>query len=411
MYAAIKELVPDAAFSIFTGDIVDHAIWNTSQEYNTEEINSAYKLMSETLGTVYATAGNHEASPVNAFQPNSVGNSIQWAYDLFTNNWSGWIGTDAAAEVKKIGAYSTKIANGNLRIISINTNFNYRTNFWLYQEPLITDPDGQLAWLVGELDAAEKVGENVYIVGHMPTGGGDAFRHGSHYLDEIYNRYSSTIAAMFFGHTHLDHWEITYSDYDNQSADTALVTSYICPSLTPTNGMPAFRVYDVDPDTFSVLDATTYIADMTNPDFQTTGPVWTKYYSAKDVYGPAVSPPVTDASAELTPGFWHQVTELFESDDAAFQAYYGRKSRGWNVAACTGDCKTDEICQLRAGRTENDCYVPSPGFHFNKRSENKEQERDECGISVSRATLNALVVRKDVLKHLQNRFNAARISA
>jgi len=34
MYRAIKELVPDAAFSIFTGDIVDHAVWNTSQLYN-----------------------------------------------------------------------------------------------------------------------------------------------------------------------------------------------------------------------------------------------------------------------------------------------------------------------------------------------------------------------------------------
>lgn len=35
MYDAINKIVPDAAFTIFTGDIVDHAIWNTSQTYNT----------------------------------------------------------------------------------------------------------------------------------------------------------------------------------------------------------------------------------------------------------------------------------------------------------------------------------------------------------------------------------------
>lgn len=35
MYDAINSIVPDAAFTIFTGDIVDHAIWNTSQPYNT----------------------------------------------------------------------------------------------------------------------------------------------------------------------------------------------------------------------------------------------------------------------------------------------------------------------------------------------------------------------------------------
>lgn len=34
MYRAIRELVPDAAFAIFTGDIVDHAVWNTSRRYN-----------------------------------------------------------------------------------------------------------------------------------------------------------------------------------------------------------------------------------------------------------------------------------------------------------------------------------------------------------------------------------------
>lgn len=34
MYKAIAELVPDVAFSVFTGDIVDHTIWNTSKPYN-----------------------------------------------------------------------------------------------------------------------------------------------------------------------------------------------------------------------------------------------------------------------------------------------------------------------------------------------------------------------------------------
>lgn len=37
MYAAIKEIVPDAAFTVFTGDIVDHAVWNTSKPYNEEQ--------------------------------------------------------------------------------------------------------------------------------------------------------------------------------------------------------------------------------------------------------------------------------------------------------------------------------------------------------------------------------------
>jgi sphingomyelin phosphodiesterase len=35
MYNAIKTIVPDAKFTLFTGDIVDHAVWETSKSQNT----------------------------------------------------------------------------------------------------------------------------------------------------------------------------------------------------------------------------------------------------------------------------------------------------------------------------------------------------------------------------------------
>ncbi|KAF5017208.1 hypothetical protein F66182_10888, partial [Fusarium sp. NRRL 66182] len=63
MYEAIKELVPDAAFTIFTGDVVDHAIWNTTWDYNEHQIIASYEHMDKHLGIVYGTAGNHEAHP------------------------------------------------------------------------------------------------------------------------------------------------------------------------------------------------------------------------------------------------------------------------------------------------------------------------------------------------------------
>lgn len=36
MLSAINELVPDAAFGIFTGDMVHSVIWNTSRSLNEE---------------------------------------------------------------------------------------------------------------------------------------------------------------------------------------------------------------------------------------------------------------------------------------------------------------------------------------------------------------------------------------
>ncbi|KAI5461391.1 Metallo-dependent phosphatase-like protein [Mariannaea sp. PMI_226] len=403
MYDAIQKIVPDAAFTIFTGDIVDHAVWNTSQSYNTQQITNAYGLMSDSLGTVYGTAGNHEASPANAFQPNSVGSSSQWVYNLLSGIWTQWIGAEGKADSQALGSYSVKHPGGNLRIISLSTNMYYRQNYWLYRKTMVQDPNNQIAWLVKELDAAEKANERVFIIGHMPFGDSDSFHSQSNYLDQVVNRYSATISAMFFGHTHDDQFQISYSDWSNRKFSNALVASYIGPSLTPTAGMPAFRVYDVDPVTFAVLDSTTYIADMTSSAFQTTGPEWKKYYSAKEAYGSLLSPPVTDSSSELTGAFWHNVTALFESNDTAYQAYRSRKSRGWKSDSCTGTCKTNEICQLRAARSENNCYTPSLGVHFSKRSLDPARERDECGISVGRATFNAMGVKKELLDVLQKR--------
>lgn len=423
MYQAIKETVPDAALTLFTGDIVDHAIWNTSQPYNEKQISDAYGHMSQYLGLVYGTAGNHEANPTNAFPPKSISNSSQWVYDALSDEWTRWVGVAAESQIQSIGAYSTRYPSGNLRIISLNTNFYYRMNFWLYQEELERDPDGQVQWLVNELDAAEKAGERVYIIGHMPPGEGDAFHAGSNYIDQVVNRYSTTIAAMFFGHTHVDHFEISYSDYNSRDASHAVMTSYICPSLTPTSGMPSFRVYDVDPETFAVLDTTTYIADMTDTAFQTTGPVWKKSYSAKETYGSRLSPPVTDPGAELTPAFWHNVTALFESSSDLFDKYISLKSRGWSVEPCTGECKTLELCKLRAARSENNCVVVSPGLHLSKRSSDElrghghdhghgHQEHDhECGMSAGMKVLSSLAVRKDLLDELETKYNEFKAKA
>lgn len=40
MYRAIKEAVPDVAFALFTGDIVDHTVWNTTKESNVDDSKS-----------------------------------------------------------------------------------------------------------------------------------------------------------------------------------------------------------------------------------------------------------------------------------------------------------------------------------------------------------------------------------
>ncbi|PHH91104.1 hypothetical protein CDD83_1627 [Cordyceps sp. RAO-2017] len=396
MYRAIEKVAPDAAFTIFTGDIVERALWQTTQPSNQDRIVWAYGNMSRYFDLVYGVVGNHEQSPVNLFplqEPAPAGQGAQWLYRTLSREWGRWTGRRAAEQARALGHYSVKYPHGNLRIISLNTNYYYRDNFWVYEDPLERDPMGQFAWLVGELDAAERAAENVYIIGHLPMGDQDAFHHTSNYFDQIVRRYAATIAAMFFGHTHVDEFELHYADYAHRSARNALVTSYICPSVTPSDGMPAFRVYEVDPDTFAVLDVVTYRTDMEDAAFQ-AGPRWTKYYSAKEAYGPAVRPPVRDPRLELTPAFWHGLTEEMDRDQRLFDSYYRRKSRGWNAEPCTGQCKKTEICQLRAGRSQDNCRGDVLGFHF-KRDDaghppGPQHAHHSCGSTVGTQTLRAL---------------------
>lgn len=199
MYKAIQRLVPDAAFSIFTGDIVDHAVWNTTEIQNTLDVTNAYDRMAAAGMLVYGAVGNHEASPANSYPPLAVDSSMQWLYDVLSSSWARWVGTRATDITRMFGAYSAKYPYGNLRVISLSTNLYYVHNYWLYEEPMEKDPSGQLAWLIGELDAAEKAGERVYIIGHMALGARDAFHDASNYFDQIVNRYEATIAALFFG--------------------------------------------------------------------------------------------------------------------------------------------------------------------------------------------------------------------
>ncbi|KAI1806376.1 sphingomyelin phosphodiesterase [Daldinia bambusicola] len=432
MYAAIQAVAPDAAFAVFTGDIVDHAVWNTSESQNAFNIGDAYGRMARAGLRVYGTAGNHEASPANSFPPTPAdddrndsggstgndGNAAQWLYDLLSATWSRWIGSRAAATTREFGAYSVRHASGKdgagkLRVISLSTNLYYGHNYWLYEEPMQRDPSGQLAWLVSELDAAEKEGERVYIIGHMPMGSHDAFHDGSNYFDQVVRRYEGTIAAMFFGHTHFDEFELSYADNSNKSHSNALVTSYIAPSMTPISGHPAFRVYTVDPVTFGVLDATTYVANVSDPSFSSSsssrsGPKWTKYYSAREAYAPLVGTSEKDVE-ELTPAFWHNVTLALERNETAFAEYFARRRRGWAVGDCDEKCRRVEVCKLRAARAEDNCVPPGLRLDSKNSNNNGEEGEDngqvgwvenECEGSVVRDTLRNLVLDTDMLRLL-----------
>lgn len=413
MYAAIQDVASDAAFAIFTGDVVEGAVWLVTEKENTDDIDDAYQnRMQSTFPLLYGTTGNHEAAPVNSFPPDTINTTIssQWVYDTLSSDWETWIGAEAATTADQYGAYAVNYSS-SLKVISMNSNFYYTQNFWLFEATMQYDPYGQLAWLVSELQQSEDVGQNVWIIAHMPMGSSSALHDGSNYFQQIVDRYSATIAAMFFGHTHKDEFEISYSNYTNRNFANAIAMSYIAPAMTPTSGNPSFRVYSVDPVTFGVLDFTEYIANLSASGYQ-DGPTWEVYYSAKETYGSLLTPPATESLVEMTPAFWHNVTEVFQSNDTAFQQYYARKNRGYSASTCTGTCITDEICQLQSGEAQYNCVEVTPGINLRKSRLAKRSDgtpsaaEDDCDKSVPSNLFSAAVANFTLLDHVVSTLKA-----
>lgn len=188
MMKAINEYAGDAEALLFTGDVVDHAVWLSTQDIVTDSVEKMYASMLQSLPMpVYGAIGNHDVHPTNAFA-RSGGSSSQWALDLHERVWEPYIGHQEAhrSATHQSGSYSILHPKTNLRIISYNSNFAYKANFWLYDsdrwEP---DSNGLFSWLAGELQGAETRGERVWIVSHMAPGAGDYMQDSSAVFDQV----------------------------------------------------------------------------------------------------------------------------------------------------------------------------------------------------------------------------------
>ncbi|KZT08514.1 sphingomyelin phosphodiesterase [Laetiporus sulphureus 93-53] len=370
MLDAAENFGAGAKFSIFTGDVIDHAVWDVDENGVSRDMQVFSDQMATKLSApLFPALGNHESAPTNSFPRNTTEHEItaEWVFNAQRAGWSQWIGPNATEQIRHYsGSYSTVAPSMDLRIISVNTQYWYKQNFWLYDsDEHQPDPNGILAFLVEELQAAEDAGERAWIIAHMPPGRGDVMRDQSVYFDQVLQRYKNTIVGQFYGHTHADEFAIGYSNYSERTAANAIGVAMIGPAMTPMSGNPAFKVYDVDPDTFEIMDAKTYYTSIFDPEHQ-LHPKWHLLYSARETYGPLVPSFSDRPDAPLNPAFWHDLTEVFRTNDRAFQMYIAHKPRGREFVwgSCEGACKEGTLCEMRTLRSDVCGKVSGPVFHL-----------------------------------------------
>ncbi|XP_049528874.1 sphingomyelin phosphodiesterase [Dermacentor silvarum] len=337
-------------FAYWTGDLPPHDVWRITRAANFENFETTVSTIAKRLPgiTVYPVVGNHEAVPPNMFpetehrDPQHAEKS-QWLYDTLAEDWKVWLPEDALATVRRAGYYVAKPREG-LRLISLNTNFCYNFNFWLFVNS--TDPGNQLRWLVDELLDAERVGDKVHLIGHIPPGLPDCLDTWSAMFHRIVERFSSTVVGQFYGHTHYDEAIVYYSSVDRSRP---FGVAFVAPSVTTYTFLnPAYRIYEVDSESKLVTRHETYCMNVTEANQNDGEPRWRLEYSTDDL-----------GLAHVGHEEWAALIRAMEADQSRFDQYVGYTTRlGDQETKCDDECRERLLCRCRTDRAHD--YTACP---------------------------------------------------
>ncbi|SCU85142.1 LAME_0D00276g1_1 [Lachancea meyersii CBS 8951] len=346
----------DFEFAIFTGDLVDHdELTLTGYEMTVESEEVVFRDIKNKLGDVpmYPVMGNHDTFPYGELGQENHGfsNYFSWNSELMADLWEdyGWLTPKESQYARKhYTGFSVETKLG-LKVISLNSNVWYKKNHYAYWNASQPDTFGQFEFLVEELVASEAKDQRVWIIAHIPFSG-DALPLPAKLFAEVVERFSPyTIANIFFGHTHLDQFEILYSGPGNdaKTIENVVASSWISQAVTPwVNNNPSWRYYSVDKETFSVMNAYNYYTQL-NETFSNNGaePVWEFEYSSREGYN--ITWPET---APLNATYWHLVASRINESVEFNQIYENYATR---FSPYVPDCANSTDCSL------NYCYVTS----------------------------------------------------
>ncbi|XP_015230320.1 acid sphingomyelinase-like phosphodiesterase 3b [Cyprinodon tularosa] len=340
---AMKKILPDPDFIVWTGDDTPHVPNDDlGEEAVINIIGNLTQIISQVFPhtKVYSALGNHDYHPKSQLPPGP--NSI---YNKIAEMWHNWLEPASKETFKNGGYYTEKLLNrAGYRILVLNTNLYYNQNNVTLNDE---DPASQFSWLDQTLTDAAKNKEKVYIIGHVPPGFFEKKRSKTWFTEKFNQRYleviqkhHSIIIGQFFGHHHTDSFRMFYST-EGQPISTMFLSPGVTPWETTLPGVvdgannPGIRVFEYDTETLLVKDVVTYYLNLTHANAETER--WEKEYRLTESFR------VPDAS----PASMHQVLELMATDSCYLQKYYEFNSVSYDLKECDGDCRVDHVCAAR----------------------------------------------------------------
>lgn len=339
----------DFDFVIFTGDMVDHdeleyTDYNMTIESQERIIRDMKQYFNDT--PVYSVLGNHDTFPYGQLASAASGheNMYDWNDELMADMWigNGWIPFKDYTSIKKhYSGFSVETKRG-LKVIAINSNTYYQKNYYAYWNMTEEyDQFGTLKFIVDELLESEAKGQRVWLMAHIPFVDYDTLPIQAEIYKQIVTRFSpTTIAGLFFGHTHQDQFNVLYAN-DEKTVESAIMNTWIGQSVTPlSNYNPGWKYYEVDSKTFSVMNSYNFYTQL-NETFADDGaePVWELEYSARESYDPQGKWPKT---SPLNATFWATVAEDIKDSEKSAQLYtdYAYRLSPYVPKCSKGKCKS-----------------------------------------------------------------------
>ena len=270
-----KEIEPD--YIMFTGDNIAHSVWKVTQEEVIKATRMQIEVIQNEFGLdtpIYPAIGNHEKAPVDEFHGNET-DLLQGLADIF----KPYLDDEAYESFRKYGYY-TQLVKKNLRIISINCLLCDSFNFFLLYDS--SQPRQMFKWLENVLNQAEKNGEIVHIMDHIPMESAQHTVQCSSRLKILIDRYQNIIRGYFSGHSHSEYLNIIHEYY---TPEKPTQINYICSGLTTySEYQPSFRMYLIDKNELYVQDFVQYRMNLIESN-ELRSPIWFVPYYATDLFG------------------------------------------------------------------------------------------------------------------------------
>jgi sphingomyelin phosphodiesterase len=335
---AISQLDPQPSFIIYTGDNSPHDVWNETwaSQYQVTDFLISYLTQRLPRRHIFPALGNHETNPESEY----LGTLPQ--YKELNEKMAGYWQRlaplpPAALETIANGAYYTTLVQEGLRIISFNSDYGYSINFYTHLNGQNAYYTQQQEWILDTLGQAEKAGEKVMMIAHVPPGDpGNALQAYEEFYLNLTKRYRDTIVAHLFGHTHHDEFKLV------QDKDGVYGTVLICPSVTPySRSNPSFRLFSMDPSSFQLQGFQQFHLNLSLANELASKGVKPKVelaYTTSDLY----------SLPDLTPPSWANLVERFSDYPDLISDYrynmYGQTSEA--DRSCDAACLRETFCTV-----------------------------------------------------------------